>query len=569
MGANQMRITVSLLAGLVLTVSMASAAGAVGDEALSVQPRRIDFQAKPAVPPSRSDSHKELAPVTPVSDDALSHALERGRISTARYALERARSLFSPRPVERRYGQVDSPDPRAATLILRDLALRDDRLAPAARADARRILARPTDGFADPAGTGYRTPNTATWCAAHVCVHWATDTSDRPPLSDADGDGVPNQVETTAAEFERVWRVEVSGYGYRPPKSDLTSPNNGGDERLDVYLADIGTQQLYGYCTTDDPDQPTVWDVSAYCVVDNDFATTQFDAPPLDSLRVTAAHEFFHAVQFGYDWAEDHWLMEGSAAWIEDEVYDGINDNHQYLRGGPLTTPHRSLDAGVYDSWIFLRFMAEYFGTANADRPVVVREIWQHADAAGNAPDDYSLRAIARVTAARGVALRSVFADFGWTGPFASRVYSEGRSYPQAPMTANFTLTPTSPSTGTRVMTVHHLANRHIALRPGRRLPAQRRLRLTLNLPDRARGSEATVTVQRRDGSLRPYAVSLDTSGSGSRTVAFSRTAVARVVLTLTNASSRMHCYTGTGPTCYGQPLDDGLRFTYSARAIR
>jgi hypothetical protein len=561
-----MRMTVSLLGSLVLTLGLASAAAAT-DEAGPPQPRRIGSAATPAAAPPASGSDKDLPPVTPAGDDALSHALERGEISTARYALERARSLFSPRRVERGYGQVDSPDPREATLILRDLALREHRLAPAAHADARRILARPTDGMADPQQTGYRTPNTATWCATHVCVHWATDTSDRPPLTDTDGDGVPNQAETAAAEFERVWRVEVGGYDYRPPKSDLTSSDNGGDERLDVYLADLGADNIYGYCATDDPDL-SAWDVSAYCVIDNDFARGQFHAPPLDSLRVTAAHEFFHAVQFGYDIGEDMWLMEGSAAWIEDEVYDGINDNHQYLRGGPLTAPHRSLDAGVYDSWIFLRFMVEYFGTATADRPVVIREIWQRADAAAGAPDDYSLQAIARVTAARGVALRSLFADFGWTGPFAARFYAEGRTYPQAPMTANFTLTPSTPSTGTRAVTLNHLANRHIALRPGRRLPAQRRLRVTLNLPDRARGSEATVTVQRRDGSLRALAVVLNPRGNGSRTVAFSRRVVARVVLTLTNASSRMQCYTGPGPTCYGQPLDNGLRFTYNARAI-
>jgi hypothetical protein len=45
--------------------------------------------------------------------------------------------------------------------------------------------------------------------------------------------------------------------------------------------------------------------------------------------------------------------------------------------------------------------------------------------------------------------------------------------------------------------------------------------------------------------------------------------AVTRVVLALTNASSRIQCFRGTGLSCDGQPLDGGLRFTYSARAIR
>jgi hypothetical protein len=28
---------------------------------------------------------------------------------------------------------------------------------------------------------------------------------------------------------------------------------------------------------------------------------------------VTAAHEFFHAIQYGYDVSEDPWLMESTA----------------------------------------------------------------------------------------------------------------------------------------------------------------------------------------------------------------------------------------------------------------
>ena len=261
--------------------------------------------------------------------------------------------------------------------------------------------------------------------------------------------------------------------------------------------------------------------------------------------------------------------MEGTAAWMEDEVYDGVNDNYQYLPGSPLARPHVPLDFGVYGSWIFFRFMAEYFGTATTDRPAVVRQIWERADAAPGAPDDYSLQAVARVSSAHRVPFRDLFADFGWTGPFAAGAYEEGRNYPKAPMTSSITLTASTPGTGARAVTLHHLANRHIALRPGRSLPAQRRLQVSLNLPDRARGSEATVTVHRRDGVVRPFAVTLNAGGNGTTTVAFSRTSVSRVVLTLTNASTRMRCWQGTPLSCSGQPLDDGMRFGYSARAIR
>jgi hypothetical protein len=85
-----------------------------------------------------------------------------------------------------------------------------------------------------------------------------------------------------------------------------------------VYLADVGANGLYGYCTTDDPSafDPNYpyFDVSAFCVVDNDMSPSQFQggANRVPALQVTLAHKFIHAVQAAYDWFEDAWFMEGN-----------------------------------------------------------------------------------------------------------------------------------------------------------------------------------------------------------------------------------------------------------------
>jgi hypothetical protein len=556
-----MRTPLAVLVSAVLLLGSASTADATSDPVPSPE-------APVTTPVADSATAGDLAPVVPVPDDALSDALADGDITTARYTLERARSLFTPEQVERHYGAVAEPDPRDATLILRDLALRAGRLAPDARADAERLLARPTSGRADPFGTGYRTKNRDNLCSAHLCFHWVRDTRDAPVLEDSDGDAVPDWVETTAATFEHVWRVEIDDDGYRTPRSDRSSADNGGDGRLDVYLADLGSDGIYGYCTSDDPARRRR-DVSSYCVVDDDFSRTQFRASPQDSLRVTAAHEFFHAVQFAYDVAEDVWLMEGTAAWVEDEVYDRINDNHQYLRRGPLTHPQLPLDSGVYQPWVFFRFMTEHLGTAKASAPDVVRQIWRRADASRGARNEYSLQAVSRVAAGHGTPFRRLFADFGRAAAFPARAYEEGRSYPRAPMTRSFTLTGSRPATGEQHVVVHHLANPDIAVRPGSGTPARRRLRVEVDLPDRVRGSEATVTVARRSGAVRAYRVALGRSGNGSVRVPFDRASVSRVVITLTNASTRMRCHRATRLSCAGMPRDDFLRFAYSARAVR
>ena len=108
----------------------------------------------------------------------------------------------------------------------------------------------------------------------------------------------------------------------------------------DVYLADIG-DYAYGYCNTDLPPGEYVEGNAVYtfCVLDNDYSFDEFgdaNTPAWSFMQVTAAHEYFHAVQAAYDWEEDFWLLEATATWVEDEVYDDINDNVGYLPYGQL-----------------------------------------------------------------------------------------------------------------------------------------------------------------------------------------------------------------------------------------
>ena len=113
-----------------------------------------------------------------------------------------------------------------------------------------------------------------------MCVHYVGSTLDEPPFEDVSGIiGVPDYVETTSAVLEEVWALEVDGLNYKAPKSDSTSPNHGPDGKLDIYLANIGDDGIFGYCTSDDPHLThpySFWDMSAYCVLDNDYLEFQF-----------------------------------------------------------------------------------------------------------------------------------------------------------------------------------------------------------------------------------------------------------------------------------------------------
>lgn len=526
-----------------------------------------------AAAPVGAQTPDRLPDVTPIRADALTKALRQGEIGLPRYALERATSLFHLGAVRARYGAVQRPDPRSATLILRDLSLRLNELSPADEERARRLLARPTDGVADPGKNGYTVPEATPRCRPDFCIHYVPNTEDAPPRRDANDDGVPDWVMKVRSVVRNVWSSETGALRYREPLSDSSSPNDGGDGRLDIYLANLGDDRIYGYCTTDDPNAdnpiPTTFAVSAYCVIDDDFREPIFsDQTPLGNTKVTVAHEFFHAVQAAYDWKEDLWLFEGTAAWIEDEVYDAINDNRQYLARSPLTASFVPLDLGAqgfqYGSWIYFRRLSERFG------PRIVRSIWNRADASASGPDDYSAQAISRALSGRGTTFRAAFNDFSRVNRRARIVYDEGAAYPARPAALRTWTLTGARRTRSGAPALYQLGAETVVFKPGRGIGGNAKLRITLNLPSKPRGSEAAVLRFRPEGKLiKSSRINLNGAGNETLRVGFGRGEVGRVELVLVNASTRYRCELGLpGTTCQGLPRDDRRAYRFTARAI-
>ena len=59
--------------------------------------------------------------------------------------------------------------------------------------------------------------------------------------------------------------------------------------------------------------------------MDNDYDADEFPnyTDPLAPMQVTAAHEYNHVLQYGYDALQDTWMFESTATWAEDKVFDG------------------------------------------------------------------------------------------------------------------------------------------------------------------------------------------------------------------------------------------------------
>jgi len=529
-------------------------------------------------------------PTVPSAADPGAKASAAGadnRSEQAEAALATVQAMFGDGGARAPRSGADVPD---ATLALRDLAQLKGSLSDADRERAESYLARPTDFAGDPFGDGYADgTNVARECSIDVCVHYTIDVGNPDAVDPTDGgdvNTVPDYVDFALDTLQSI-HTKYVGAGYREPKSDEFSSNNGStdetpDPRTDIYLADIG-DMFYGYCASDDPNYDEgvnypFYDASAFCVLDNDYDPAQF--PSLtwtQNLQVTAAHEYFHAVQFAYDYFEDSWLMEATATWVEDElgpVYDAINDNRQFLPHSPLSHPWQPLDyAGgthEYGDWIFFRHFTERFSATVGGMPTFVRDIWRRADGSAVGPDQYSMQAVRNTVVARGASFPAAFSRFGALNRRAKTTYNEGATYPNAPLAGKFGLSSTRRSTTWLSVRIDHLANATARITPGASLKASNwRLRVNFNLPNKTRGSAATVQVYKRNGSVAVFPITLNSSGDTTKTFPFSVGSVKYVEVTATNASTRYQCWQGTGWSCLGKPLDQNLAFDFRATAYR
>jgi hypothetical protein len=309
-------------------------------------------------------------------------------------------------------------------------------------------------------------------------------------------------------------------------------------------------------------------------VLDNDYSTDEFGTnTPIENMQVTAAHEYYHAVQFAYDVLEDGWFMEGSAAWVEDEVYDAVNDNRQYLASSPLTQPDVPLDSAtgieVYGGWIFFRYLTERFDAAKGGLPVLLLKFWQAADSVGAGKDRYGVQAIDKVLRDRSTSLTDQLASFSNANLFARTAYAEGtaQSYPQAAPdkiiglgaagTSNPSLTP-----------IDHLTAATVRFTTKASVAPGSMLQVAVNMPDTVRGSAAVLSVNFEDGTHGQALITLDSTGAGGTTMDFGDDLVTSIDVTLVNASTRFNCHEGTDFSCRGNSQDDGLTGKITATVL-
>lgn len=485
--------------------------------------------------------------------------------TSAQRVLKEAQKTFSD-PADGAHGT------REATLVLRDLMTARPQLSGADRDRADTLLSRPStppDNPSDPYDVYYGNgAEVETACGDDVCLHWVES-----------GDHATVDPAYRALTLETLNEVHdaYEAAGYRSPLPDGAA---GGDNRTDVYLANVDALGLYGYCTSDEPLAEGKYAYWAYCVLDNDYALFDNRAPEAN-MRVTAAHEYYHAVQFAYDALEDGWLMENTATWAEDELFDDVNDNYSYLEHGQMGASQLPLDTmnteGLeqYGNWTLFRMLSEKVPGEQGGMSDVVRRIWENADSTNGAENDqYSLQAVASaVKDAAGISFGTFYTLWSTANREPDAYYEEGSAYPVPPAFATHSLTPGSPGTGTRTVLQDHLTADTVVFNPSRKMKAGWKLKVAVDMGSLAQGSNAVISVFHKDGATDIRPLKLSSKGIGALKVPFDSRTVSRVELTLVNASTRTQCWNdNAGPlyfSCFGTPLDEQVRQTYAAAAVR
>jgi len=271
----------------------------------------------------------------------------------------------------------------------------------------------------------------------HFVFHYTTTGPDAVSSRDiSPHNGVPDFVEVCAESYEKSYRIEISEMGYRAPYDDFWLDDNGGDERYDVYMF---SGPWLGFTMPEFPAavQSTTVVAPMYFGMNSRTYELLGDSEGKRYAETTCAHEFFHAVQFRYNYNMYRWYMETCSTWIERIVYDGDElgetDGNNYYNN-QLTYWFRYPDWSLtlFNGWheygdvIWNIFLTERYDVD------IVKDFFEDMS-------EGSYRELANfydVFESRGTTLGVAFKEFTLWNYFTrdrhdDRFYSHGAEYPQ------------------------------------------------------------------------------------------------------------------------------------------
>ncbi|MBI4650022.1 hypothetical protein HY745_01770, partial [Candidatus Desantisbacteria bacterium] len=281
----------------------------------------------------------------------------------------------------------------------------------------------------------------------HFSIHYI-NTPGHPysvSLLDLNNNTIPDIIESYSDIFEQTYNTEIA-LGFRPPVDD-------NDGYYDVYFVDLQSGIMgdaFAYTATDPEDNYPI-QCPSYIVMDNDYLDGSYlgttSSNVMGLLKVIFAHEFFHSLQFAYNAYGDAWFMEACSTWMEDVVYNDVNDFYRFLPDF-LNNPQFSLEhigtissdyTYEYGACLFPRFLTNKYGID------LVKGTWEYMsnDKEKIIDKGLALLGLRTLFIQKGLSFDSVLGDFYTASYFISTNYSdfyannfykdeESRNFPQS-----------------------------------------------------------------------------------------------------------------------------------------
>lgn len=210
---------------------------------------------------------------------------------------------------------------------------------------------------------------------------------------DINKNGVPDYIDSLAYYFDYVYKVEVEELGFHSPYPD---DNLGGSEHIDIYVIEIGNgvelDTYYGSATPDGylPSNGKWTRQYSFINMDNNYSIHDstlmndgrkrrtYSLLGIDAMKVTAAHEFHHAIQFIYgipEISEALSVNEMFSTYMENRVFPESKDYMQYVKALLKNFPKSPFGDGNpengYRYGIYIHYLESLYGDE------IVRRVWE------------------------------------------------------------------------------------------------------------------------------------------------------------------------------------------------